>query len=195
MRKIQKILTGTFLAGVLLGGIGTGIAMVEYTSMEYGGEKMIGEECLVTRNFDFDFDLDGRKVKVLNTSSYMGKGGVREIEVDDTVPIGTVRYEVTYNEELVTPYLEFEKEEEELDSLEPERQTPEEEAALGYLWLTAWYRNSDFKLLMENKNYVLDELKQKKISNYEVAYITDVKIKINSQTVPYIETSYIIQQK
>ena len=66
MRKIQKILTGTFLTGVLLGGIGTGIAMAEYASMEYGGEKIIGEERLVTRNFDFNFQLDGRKLQVLN---------------------------------------------------------------------------------------------------------------------------------
>ncbi len=47
--------------------------------------------------------------------------------------------------------------------------------------------------MMENKNDILEELKQKKISNYEIVYITDVKIKINEQTIPYIETSYIIR--
>lgn len=250
MRKIQKILTGTFLAGVLLGGIGTGIAMAEYASMEYGGEKIIGEEHLVTRNFDFNFQLDGRKLEVLNISNY-GMRNVREIEVDNSVPVGTVRYEVTYNEDLVTPYLEFEEYEEEQDLsdeeelMEPEsmeesevvweeqeiqessdvqedseampgeegesptemaepaaesqisqenvEQIQKEAESMGYLRLTAWYDNKEFKLMMENKNDILEELKQKKISNYEIVYITDVKIKINEQTIPYIETSYIIR--
>lgn len=250
MRKIQKILTGTFLTGVLLGGIGTGIAMAEYASMEYGGEKIIGEERLVTRNFDFNFQIDGRKLEVLNISNY-GMRNVREIEVDNSVPVGTVRYEVTYNEDLVTPYLEFQEYEEEQDLsdeeelMEPEsmeesevvweeeeipetsetqedledmpgeegesptemaepvaesqisqenvEQIQKEAESMGYLRLTAWYDNKEFKLMMENKNDILEELKQKKISNYEIVYITDVKIKINEQTIPYIETSYIIR--
>ena len=48
MRRIQKIMTGIFLGGVLLGGIGTGTAMVEYATLSYGGERLVGEEYLVT---------------------------------------------------------------------------------------------------------------------------------------------------
>lgn len=29
MRNVQKVLTGIFLSGILIGGVGTGIAMVE----------------------------------------------------------------------------------------------------------------------------------------------------------------------
>ena len=35
MRRIQKILLGTFLAGVLISGIGTGTAIAEYSSFTY----------------------------------------------------------------------------------------------------------------------------------------------------------------
>ena len=61
MGKLRGVMTGVFLGGVLLGGIGTGIAMVEYSSLSYGGERLIGEEYLVTKNLDFDFPQDGRK--------------------------------------------------------------------------------------------------------------------------------------
>ena len=37
MRKIHVILLAVFTTGVLCGGIGTGIAFGEYSSMEYGG--------------------------------------------------------------------------------------------------------------------------------------------------------------
>ena len=48
MRKIHVILLAVFTTGVLCGGIGTGIAFGEYSSMEYGGAVMLGEEYLVT---------------------------------------------------------------------------------------------------------------------------------------------------
>ncbi len=35
MRRIHVILLGIFMTGVLLGGIGTGIAFGEYSTMEY----------------------------------------------------------------------------------------------------------------------------------------------------------------
>ena len=35
MCRIQKILLGTFLAGVLISGIGTGTAIAEYSSFTY----------------------------------------------------------------------------------------------------------------------------------------------------------------
>ena len=33
MRRVQKVLTGIFLSGILMGGIGTGIAKDEYSTM------------------------------------------------------------------------------------------------------------------------------------------------------------------
>ena len=101
MRKVQKILTGVFLSGILLGGIGTGIALVEYSSLAYGGEKRIGEENLVTKELDYVFDPEKERINIL------GNYWTKSIEVDESVPTGTVRYEVTYNEKRVEPDLCF----------------------------------------------------------------------------------------
>lgn len=56
MRKIQKILLGSFLTGVLICGVGAGTAIGEYSSLTYLGERTLGEEELVTENFDYTFD-------------------------------------------------------------------------------------------------------------------------------------------
>ena len=71
MRRVIKVTTALFLSGVLLGGIGTGIALVEYSSLTYGGEHLIGEEYLVTKNLDYEFEQDGR-ILILPRRYYMG---------------------------------------------------------------------------------------------------------------------------
>jgi len=270
MYKAQKILTGVFLLGVLLGGIGLGIALVEYSSLDYGGECLLGEDSLVTKSLDYDFELDGRKLIITNSGFYWGDFG-EKVEADSTVPAGTIRYEVTYNEKTITPYLVFEKYDEEESSetvlqeeamqledrweeegegvlqeqsaasdnlqsesregdgevwmeegesaeagmdgsvqkeseqIEPGDTEPEEGTAspsqqkakesgyLGYLCLEARSHVSDFALLMENKNRILEELKQNRVFSYDVAYITDIRIKVNPETLPYIENSFGIQ--
>ncbi len=237
MRRVQKVLTGIFLSGILMGGIGTGIAMVEYSSLAYGGEKLIGEESLVTKNLDYEFQM-GEGTLELAGFHYWNREKIQEIEVDVTVPVGTVRYEVTYNEKSISPSLVFEPYVEEEEELEVgEWEEPEDEAVnedgdaagdpdtaqtvsvdgespaaaledaliqeesgkkekeeskrLGYLYLSASYHEDGFGVFMENKDRVLEELKQGKISSYRMAYITDVKIKVNPETVPYIESCYV----
>ena len=220
MRNVQKVLTGIFLSGILIGGVGTGIAMVEYSSLVYGGEKLIGEESLVTRNLDYQFEPDGGTLELAGFR-YWNRDEIQEIEIDSGVPVGTVRYEVTYNEKSVSPSLVFEpyeEEEEEIteedfegdsDIVDENSETVSQEAAyvqeksreqreerpkkLGYLYLTVSYHDDDFAVFMENKDRILEELKQGKVSSYNMAYVRDVKIKVNPETVPYIESRYVIR--
>ena len=135
MRRVQKVLTGIFLSGILMGGMGTGIAMVEYSSLAYGGEKLIGEESLVTKNLDYEFQMEEGTLELAGFH-YWNREKIQEIEVDGTVPVGTVRYEVTYNEKSISPNLVFEpyveveeelevEEEEELETGEAEGEEAE----------------------------------------------------------------------
>lgn len=131
MRRVHKVITAVFLGGVLLGGVGTGIALVEYSSLAYGGEHLIGEEYLVTKSLDYEFAQDGR-ILILPGRYDMGIMRAPLIETDDTVPVGIVRYEVTYNEKRLVPQLIFEpwEEEEILEEEEvSEEEVPEEEVS------------------------------------------------------------------
>lgn len=239
MRKSQKILAGLFLGGVLLGGIGTGIALVEYSSLTYAGEKEIGQEHLVVQELDYTFAPDEEQVCIVR--GYQDRDAV--VKEDMSVPEGTVRYVVTYNKKTIKPALSFWEEQEETEiteimAAEPEddqeyeedgddqedednreqeaeeeggetvqeriaAESPEgdddlgatfDEAVIGSrpkkkmcLRLVADYIGSDFGLLMENKDKLLEDLKEKRISTYHVAYITHVEILVNPRTLPNIE--------
>ena len=114
MRKIQKILIGVFVCGVLMGGVGTGIAFIEYSSFAYGGEKKVGEEHLVTRQLDHTFDPARGRIAVDADWSWREYGDC-QILADPSVPEHVIRYEVTYNEKEVRPYLIYDEFEEDVE--------------------------------------------------------------------------------
>lgn len=172
MRRIQKILIGAFLGGVLLTGVGTGIALVEYSSLAYAGVKQIGEEKLVTRELDFKLEEGMERVRIVRNHWDMADCET-DIEEDETVPAGIVRYVVTYNPETVEVSLGFE--------------TDDEDKGYVYLNLQRRYRGDEFAMFMESKDQVLEELKDRKVSSYHVAYVTGVTIKANPETMPYLE--------
>ncbi|MCI9559794.1 hypothetical protein VSQ48_18845 [Candidatus Ventrimonas sp. KK005] len=205
MGKIRMILASVFLGGVILGGIGAGIAIVEYSSLTYVGEKKIGEENLVTCEMDYTFTLENEQISIEDRDIWNTK-----IEEDETVPEGTIRYVVTYNEKTVKPTLrvweEQDYQEEDLseNNLEPSsekdsntEENKEEEPPIKQLKQTALelgvrYTYSDFALLMESKDQILEDLRQGRIASYDVMYISQVTIKVNPRTMPYIETSHFI---
>lgn len=219
MRKLQKVLSGLFLFGVLIAGVGTGIAVVEYTSLKYAGERVIGAESLKTENLDFTFEPGEEKLVLAYDRWPYGNERIL-IEDDESLPVGLVRYEVTYNEDTIQPVLHFEdylKEEEQEQESEteesaeettqtdeelsltensPEYEEPGAQTAqkaspyMGELYLSARYRGSDFARFMQYKDEILNGLKQKQIFSYEQLFVTDVKIRINPQTRKYIHTVY-----
>ncbi len=191
MRKIQKILIGTLLGGVLLGGIGTGMALVEYSSFAYAGEKTMGEENLVTREIDFKFEPEKGKIVVVH-GYWDRKSYPNALEEDEQVPEGVVRYVVTHNPQTTDVALSFDAySQEEMDGEEMDgeetRTDVEKIPPQGYLSLQIQYVGNDFEMFMQSKDEILKELKQKQISSYNVAYITDVRIKVNPKTMPYLD--------
>lgn len=225
MRNVQKILIGVFVSGVMLGGIGTGIALKEFSDLSYGGRTVVGAEHLVTKELDFQFPLDG-KTLILGYN-YGNVNRKTKLVEDGAIPVGTVRYEVTYNEQLIDPFLGYEEYEEsgELQEAVEEREANsdlegildgdsepaesveagesagessddeldnKEPVYAGILRLCFSYEGNDFELFMENKNRILEDLKQKRMSSYEVAEVTEVTIKVNPETMQYIEEGFSI---
>ena len=131
MRKIQKILLGSFLTGVLICGVCAGTAIGEYSSLTYLGERTLGEENLVTENFDYTFDPELGAIR-LHPSWYGGRE-TAEVQTDDLVPENVIRYEITYLPETIEPELIFHpREVEEIFREETEtEETETEESEVG----------------------------------------------------------------
>lgn len=138
-----------------------------------------------------------------------GEYGDCQILADPSVPEHVIRYEVTYNEKEVRPYLiydEFGEEDEEDDDeseaardgeVEPdsgETRLSQESADIpdhiqGRIFLGVRHIGNDFATWMECKEDFLRELKQKRISYYERIGLAGVKIRVNPATLPYTKNS------
>lgn len=185
---IIMIAAGVFCAGVLLGGIGTGVAIAEYTNLEYSGQHNLGEENMKTENLDVTVTpMDGQKIIVRH--NYFQEGRER---YDESIPMNTVRYVVRYNTELVSlwaGYEEFEekhKEEYEGEYGEEEEGNASEELA-GEVYMNWAYIGDEFDLVMRNKDKILSDLKQGKVGSYQTISIESVEIWMNPEMKPFVD--------
>lgn len=213
MRKIHGILLGIFLGGVLLGGIGTGIAFGEYSTMEYQGQVQIGQDNLVTEDLDFVYTpAESRKLWL----SWVDWGTFRAqtmVKQDSSVPKNVIRYEVSYNADRVQPYLMYAEETEESDeatadmaaetmaeapsdAAEKTEETsaaegaaaPEKTVIDGRLYLRTRYTGDEFDLFMQVKDRILGDLRQHRIASYGFGdAITSVTVRVNPAMMEYIE--------
>lgn len=234
MRKLHMALLGVFVTGVLLGGIGTGIAFGEYSGITYGGKVWLGEENMAVKELDYAF-TPSTEERIVLVPCYQAEESGNSLLVEDTsIPVGVVRYRVTYNEKRVHPRLNFwdeevkqeqweadweaarereteagrsisaqEEPESEAAAKEPDGQEREEEGAAfvreeeeevikptgkrTYLELGCRYRGDDFDTVMENKDRIMNDLKQKQIYSYEIVNIKSVEILVNPASMLYLD--------
>ncbi len=176
MRNVQKTLFGLFAGGVLLTGIGTGIALVEYSTLNYGGHKIIGDDYLVTNTFTYEIDENYSESVILEGFDYNVSRVTEFIENSD-IPKNEIQYEVTYNTNKVRPYIWSN---ESTDVV----QNKNESLRIG---LGMEYFRNEFADFMESKDLILSELKNHTISSYEMTYVTKVVINVNPEMMESIK--------
>lgn len=177
--KLQRIFIGILTVGVLLTGIGTGTALIEYSSFEYGGEMIVGREHLVTETLEYHLDTEIKNLRLEQRfPSYLLRNA--ELVEEAGLPERVIQYEITYNEEMVHPFL--------WEDDWNQNGKPREES----LWLGIGleYLSDDFVAFMEYKDQILDDLKQKKISSYRTNYVTNIVIKVNPVTREQIDIEF-----
>lgn len=158
MRNITKVLLGIFFAGILLGGIGVGMAFVEYSSFEYLGEETIGGKEMKTDRLVFTVEEGAAKKIELDLRFFHEMSG--PVVYDSSLPKNTIVCEITYNSELRC-----------FDSGSRTNKTTE------YYYVDTMWIGNEFSLLMERKDEILKDLKDGKFRSYDWDDEITVKIK------------------
>lgn len=167
MSRMHKILIVVFCLGVLLCGAGAGVAFTEFGALTYGGKQQLGNPDIRTEDLDVEFETgeEARKVWAVRTN-------MLSIRVDDSVPVNTVRFRVTYNADEVEPYAYWTKEE-----------------GVVFSWSWKGYED-DVALLMEAKDVVLRNLKEGKVVSFDRTAVKEVVVLVNSKSEDDVRMMY-----
>ena len=179
MSRQCKISIVMFCVGVLLCGIGMGIAFTEFSGLAYGGTQILGGTDMKTANLDVEFEPEEEVWNIVGTKlwhqRYYGYyGGVSDTDVrpDNSVPLNTVRFSVTYNAKRVEPFTSLD-----LDS-----------ATIGFGWY--WNEDDELALMMEAKDQVLQNLKEGRLVSFDVVEIEQVEVFVNPQNAEDVKILY-----
>lgn len=204
----RKALGATFLAGVLICGLGTGIAFAQYSKFEYAGERIVGTENLVSETLEADVEADGEIYLDI-----FDPGGTVTVEQDETVPTDKIYFDVVYNPDRAEMSVRREKvvhnteyiirtvdeygneisvdygDSADYGEYFDYDNYPEE----GYVYRVGRYkRYDDMREFFEVKDELLADLKRGKIGSYRTIWVESVTVRVNPANIDRIElnTSY-----
>lgn len=181
MRKIYKIIGGMLIIGTLVAGIRSGVAFAEYSTFEYGGETLLEGSSRFSKTLEYrvpaknidtaqteepaeagDMASEQKEVLNISTDSYL-----YAVTEDSSVPKNTVRFTVSYltDETDVKP--------------EVIENGSEETNGERYIYLDCDYEYNDLHDIMRAKDLILSDLKNHKISDYQVDRVEKIEISIN----------------
>lgn len=158
MRKYHTILIGIFAAGVLLTGIGAGVAFTEFSALTYGGKENVGETEMRTEAFDVEFEPGDERQFIGGWYNW----AQTDILTDAGIPENTVRFQVVYNGKRIAPHAYWDKEDESI--------------YLNWRWIG---EEDDMELLMEAKDIFLRNLKEGKIVSLDAKGMEEVTVWVN----------------
>ena len=169
MSRRHKITIVIFCIGVLLCGIGAGIAFTEFSGLTYGGTQILGESEIVTKDLDVDFEQGKDVTKIVGIYNYGG----RNVETDSSVPVNTVRFRTTYNAKIVAPFAEMDADEGRI--------------LFGYYRTD---RQADMALMMEAKDIVLQNLKEGRLVSFDAVEMEEVEVLVNPKCAESVRIGY-----
>lgn len=176
MRRIYKIIGGMLAAGVLIAGIGSGVAFAEYSSFEYGGEATLEGSERFTKTLKYEVKADENdnadaenKKEVLNVLTDYHYTIVEDTSVPEDMVWFTICY-LSDNKDVNPEIIEGEEE---------YYTDGEAEGKLEYIYIDCDYDHSDFRDLMRVKDPILSDLKNHKISDYQLDRVESVEIHVN----------------
>ena len=147
MREKRKLLALIFVVGVLISGIGAGIGLMEFFSLDYVGERIVGETEMATMEGEEELAYlsEGEDIRF-----YLGYGTrYLNLNWDDSIPENTVRYRIQYNKKKVKPKFW------------------QHDASVGFDYPDSDEDRDEMKEVMELRDMILKDLKKGEIGSYQ----------------------------
>lgn len=189
-KNYRKILLLILAIGVLLCGIGTGVAISEYSSFEYLGEKTVGGDELKTDTLEETLYRGENGDAKVNVRSYGSDGQEMTLETSKKVPKDQIQFVVEYNSENVQD-IHIDKEEYmEYDDYTAEDGNPENRRYVTYYVSPVTTDQNEFASFMHYKDEILQNIKEKRFYNYTYKTIQSVKVVVNPANKDVVELSY-----
>lgn len=156
----------SFVIGVLLCGLGCGIAFAQYSGFDYAGDRVIGEENMVSESVEQSIDKDS-DIHVYPAGRYYKT----KIVADATVPLDKIIFNVEYNSDIIN--LNINKVEREKNESCDEKRTD--------FYLGDYTNSDELKELFMVKDELLNDLKNKKLGSYIVIDFKNIEARVNPE--------------
>lgn len=172
MNKLYQGLLIIFCVGVLLCGIGTGVALTEFSSLAYGGTHVIGETEITKETIDVEFEPSEEPCRTYIYHTYLANVFSGEIQEDESVPENTVRFQVEYNREQVRPEVYWDEEDN------------------AVVFGSVWMQRDEMAAFMEAKDLFFADLKAGKLSSFIVQDFVSVSVLVNPVNAGDVRLTY-----
>lgn len=156
------------LTGVLMGGIGAGIALAEFSELEYAGTVWLGSEKETERTLVYELSEQG--ADQLFCHAYMNMREQTVVEENRKVPLNEIWFEITYDPDYGEPVGEN------MGIYQDEFGDREE----IHLWMIPNSQN-ELKEWMDAKDKILADLKENRISSYQYAPVICMKVQVHPE--------------
>lgn len=169
--RFRKYMVILILVGIFLCGLGTGVGFVEFSELEYQGNVVLGKEDTAEKTLVWELGEENCRSLELRVM-----GAAEEIEVveERNVPKDEIQLVVTYNQGLGEPVLD------EMQVYEEQDGGKTEKRGFVHLWFAEdGAAENEIRLFMQSRDQILDDLKEKKFSSYELTSIYRVKVLVN----------------
>lgn len=149
--KVNGLLLAGLLGGVLITGLGSGIAFAEYMSFEYDDSTLVGESSHEVEEFTYEM-AEGESVYV----------PASRLNLDESLPVGTLRVEAEYD--ALTMGVEH---------------SIGLQYDMTWIEVRSTDVLDDFELFMQTKDEILQGLKEGKLVAVPGDYYFDVSVSVN----------------
>lgn len=149
--KVNGLLLAGLLGGVLITGLGSGIAFAEYMGFEYDDSALIEESTHEVEEFTYEM-AEGESVYV----------PANRLNLDESLPVGTLRVKAEYDALTMGVGHSF-------------------DSRYDMTWIEVYTVDvlDDFELFMQTKDEILQGLKEGKLVAVPGDYYFDVSVSVN----------------